>query len=104
MSYTFRFNNHDCFVGIDLYYSNFLKGCNYRKCCYRCLFNLGNHKSDFNVGEFIGVDITYQDFMDNKGVSYITFNTSKGENLFSKAKDYFEIVDVDLAIIIKPLL
>lgn len=50
MSYTFRFNNHDCYVRTDPFYSDFLKGCNYKECCYRCLFKLGNHKSDFTVG------------------------------------------------------
>ena len=52
------------------------------------------------------MEIAYPDFMDNKGVLYVIFNTSKGENLSSKTKYYFEIINLDLAIIkniIKPL-
>ena len=30
------------------------------------------------------MEIAYPDFMDNKGVLYVIFNTSKGKNLSSK--------------------
>ena len=47
------------------------------------------------------MEIAYPDFMDNKGVLYVIFNTSKGKNLSSKTKYYFEIINLDLAIIKK---
>lgn len=47
------------------------------------------------------MEIAYPDFMDNKGVLYVIFNTSKGKNLSSKTKYYFEIINLDIAIIKK---
>ncbi len=72
---------------LDRYYTDFLKGTNYREACYICKYANLNRVGDFTIGDFWGVE-KYFPFLDkHKGVSLVLVNTCKAEKLLDCIKD-----------------
>lgn len=67
---------------IDLYLRPFIKGKNYRYCCYSCQYSK-NHIADITIGDFWGVEKYYKQFCDSHGISFLMLNTSKGKQIFN---------------------
>lgn len=101
MSYTMKVGSHYRYVGTDPYYSNFLKGSDYRESCYTCPFKMDKDVADITVGDFNGVDIAYPDFFDKRGVSYAIMNTEKGRNFIKAIEKTTHSIDVDYSVLVK---
>lgn len=73
----------------DLFYQHIM----FRPSCANCHFANMNRVGDITLGDFWGIERHNPSFNDNKGVSLILVNSSKGAELFEKAKSnvvYFE--------------
>lgn len=78
---------------VDTYYKLFSKNYTLRESCYECSFSNTNRVSDITLGDFWGIKKTINNFDDNKGVSLVILNTSKGKDIFKKIQDKFEIAE-----------
>ena len=67
-----------------------------RKSCYNCRYKGSNNQADLIIGDFWGVEVTLNDFFDQKGVSSILVNSKKGEDFLDKMK-FKENMDVKKA-------
>lgn len=67
-----------------------------RPSCSKCKFSDTNRKSDITMGDFWGIDKVLPGFNDNKGVSLITINSSKGEKIFNSIKEFIDFEEVDV--------
>ena len=68
----------------DPYYSAFIKGVIYRKCCYKCPYARIERVGDITIGDYWGVDSVCPGFSDGRGVSAVLLNTEKGERFFDE--------------------
>lgn len=66
----------------DLFYKHIM----FRPSCANCHFANLNRVGDITLGDFWGIERHNAMFNDNKGVSLILINSSKGEELFESAK------------------
>lgn len=65
----------------DLFLRPFLKGLNYRYCCYNCKY-AHNHIADITIGDFWGAEKVMPDFYEDGGMSCVIVNTEKGKEVF----------------------
>lgn len=68
----------------DNFMKAFLKNLCLRQSCYNCKYKGDNRMSDITLADFWGID---NDFDDDKGVSAVIINTTKGKELFESIKD-----------------
>ncbi|WP_347489277.1 Coenzyme F420 hydrogenase/dehydrogenase, beta subunit C-terminal domain [Desulfoscipio sp. XC116] len=70
-----------------------------RPSCYQCTFASGERVADITMGDFWQVDKTFPEYADNKGISLVLLNSSKGCELFNRIKNLAEIrqCDIDIA-------
>ena len=64
-----------------------------RECCHACPYRKIPHVSDITLGDFWGIENVNPSFDDNKGLSAVILNTTKGENAFQTVANsitYFE--------------
>lgn len=54
-----------------------------RPSCNNCKFVDSNRKSDFTIGDFWGIKNVFPGFDDGKGISLLTVNTLKAQNIFN---------------------
>ena len=71
----------------DAYYYNFIKGNNYRECCYECLYANKNRVSDITIGDYWGIEKVHPNMTNKLGVSLMIVNTKKGKQLFDLTKN-----------------
>lgn len=64
-----------------------------RPSCYNCKFCEFPRPGDISIGDFWGIESYKPKLNDKKGTSLILTNTVKGEQLFSKIRDRFEVVE-----------
>lgn len=69
-------------AGDDPYYSAFVKGTIYRKCCYSCPFARIERVGDFTIGDFWGLEECHPGFYDERGVSAVFINTPEADAFF----------------------
>lgn len=55
-----------------------------RESCYQCEYCNLERVADFTIGDFWGVEKTFPDMDDNKGVSLIFINSEKGRHMFER--------------------
>lgn len=72
----------------DLYYSNFLKGTDYRESCYKCKYANLNRVGDITLGDFWGIENIEPEFYSEKGVSLVLINNIKGEKLLNEVNQF----------------
>lgn len=63
------------------FYNLFLNNTMLRPNCYECPYTNFNRPSDLTIGDFWGIENTFIDFDDNKGISLVLVNTTKGKHL-----------------------
>lgn len=80
----------------DLYLIGFLDDIYLRKSCYSCQFKGNNRTSDLTLGDFWGIEQVCSDMDDDKGVSVIIVNSTKGKAMFEKIEDEVRIEEVDI--------
>lgn len=57
-----------------------------RPSCYKCIFKPVSHPSDITIADYWGIEKAAPEFDDNKGVSLVIINTSKGADYFESVK------------------
>lgn len=70
----------------NLYMRGFLADIFLRPACYKCKCKNGKSHSDITIGDFWGINIICPNFDDDKGVSLIIINSSKGKEAFSQLR------------------
>ena len=55
-----------------------------RPACHGCLYANFNRQSDITIADFWNIEKTLADFDDNRGVSLVLINTTKGEEIFEQ--------------------
>lgn len=91
---------HFLYSGYDSYMQLFLSDRLQRLSCFHCPYNTLNRPGDISLGDFWGIGKKNYDFDDNKGVSMVLINNSKGEELWnhiSEKTTYYE-TDIESAI------
>ena len=58
-----------------------------RESCFECRYTNMSRPGDFTIADFWGVDNFFNQFNDNKGVSLLLVNSSKGEEIFSSINE-----------------
>lgn len=58
-----------------------------RPSCYSCKFTNFKRPSDITIADFWGIERTLPDFDDNKGVSLVLINSTKGRDLLENFKE-----------------
>lgn len=66
---------------LDRYYTDFLKGVNYRELCYSCQYANLNRIGDLTIGDFWGAEKYFPNLDAHKGISLLLVNSSKGEQI-----------------------
>lgn len=71
-----------------------------RPSCYQCPFASKRRISDFTIGDFWGIERVLPEINTSRGVSLLTINSEKGNQIFSILKDkmIYKEVDYELAI------
>ena len=69
----------------DLYVRGFLKDLYLRPSCYSCSAKAGKSGSDITLADFWGIQNIKPEIDDDKGVSAILLNTTKGNEYFNRA-------------------
>ena len=72
---------------LDVYYTDFLKGANYRECCYLCNFASLNRPGDLTIGDFWGAEKYFPSLDIHKGISLLLVNSPIGEQILHKIED-----------------
>lgn len=86
----FKNGKHYLKTGIsDPYYRFFFECTGFRKSCYRCRY-VENSVADITLGDFWKERYDCSD----KGVSYVSTNTFKGDNLINSLKDKIDWIQV----------
>lgn len=57
-----------------------------RPSCYKCKYANFNRVGDITLGDFWGIEKKYPEFDDDKGVSLVLINSSKGMNVWNEIK------------------
>lgn len=69
---------------LNHYMRGYLSDLYLRPSCHQCSTRCLKSGSDITLGDFWGNQNSLDDFVDNKGISAVLLNTSKGEMLFKK--------------------
>lgn len=87
---SFVFENHQISLdeGHDPFYQLYYSNCIMKEACYSCQFTSKKRCSDITMADCWGIENTDYSLDDNKGISLVMINTSKGNN-------YFEIIKTD---------
>ena len=71
----------------NYYYSYFLSGDIYRKCCYYCKYANTKRVGDFSLGDYWGVEALHLPLETENGCSLVLVNNKKALELFKKMND-----------------
>lgn len=80
----------------DLYMKTFLRNISLRPSCYKCKFKPSDDISDITIADFWGGDKVMPEMFDDKGMSLVVINSSKGEEIFNSIKKYLNYKKTDL--------
>lgn len=85
---------------LDRYYTDFLKGVNYRESCYQCRYANLNRVGDITIGDFWGAEKCIKDLDLHDGISLIIVNSSTGNEIIHRieSKIYLNKVSMDNAV------
>lgn len=76
----------------DIFLSNYAT----RPSCFTCPYRTLIRSGDITIADAWGVDNADADFNDNKGISLILINSTKGKTMFNKCSDELIIRNVDI--------
>ena len=84
----------------DIFMRSFLKNICLRDSCYNCAFKKKYRSSDITLADYWGIENVHPEMDDDKGVSLVLVNSSKGNKLFNYIKKdiTFKKTDIDKAI------
>lgn len=100
---SFKYDNKEIFINHndDLFMKIFLSDIALRDCCYKCKFKKKYRKSDILVADFWGIEETFPEMNDEKGISLVMINSKKGKELFKEIKEKLEYKKVEFENAIK---
>ncbi len=75
------------------FYTGFLNNLFLRKCCGTCDFARPQRQGDITIGDFWGIEKIVSYFNDQKGISIILVNNSKGHALFGEIRRKFSKIE-----------
>ena len=81
----------------NAYFKIFVQNRVLRESCYECPYASFSRVSDITMGDFWGIESTHSEFDAPNGVSVITVNTQKGEDLLSRAEKALTLLAVSPA-------
>lgn len=85
----------------DIYMQGYFQGICMRESCYSCAYKNFHSGSDLTMGDFWGAEIVLPDFYDPLGVSMLTIQSEKGEQIFQRVLDKLESKKVSAELITK---
>lgn len=100
-NYFVRINEHKDKHLENFYIKAFLSNYILRSSCYECKFKTKNRVSDITLGDLWGANSIVPQMNDDKGLSLIVINSSKGLSLFNKIIDDIVYKEVQLDLCIK---
>ena len=74
-------------VNTRIWTTVFYSGNALRPSCYECKYKSISHPGDITIGDYWGIETAAPEFDDNKGVSLVLVNNSKGMKAFEAVKD-----------------
>jgi len=74
----------------DIFYRLFFQNVILRESCYHCVFTNFLRPSDITIADFWGVEKSIPDIQDDKGISLVLVNSSKGRDLFQNISEQVE--------------
>lgn len=81
----------------ETYMRLFLNNVSIRPSCADCAFNNKRSLADVTIADYWGVDKQFPEFDDDKGVTLVLINTTKGQTLFDSVKDKTTYIITDFA-------
>ena len=75
----------------------FLNNISIRPSCEQCAFNNRRSQADITIADYWGIDKQFPEFDDDKGVTLVLINSSKGMELFEQIKNKAELLKTDFA-------
>lgn len=90
-----------------VYGKAFLQNISLRECCGKCDYTNLNRSGDITIGDFWGINEYKKSISDNKGISLILLNTTKGKEIFDNIKTElkeYEQIPIDYAVRGNPVL
>lgn len=98
-SVSFRFKNSREYCETfykDLFMRAFLKDICLRPSCYQCKFKTLHRQSDITLADFWGIQNIFPEMDDDKGISLIFVNNTKGQIMFEEIKNKIIFKEVDI--------
>ena len=83
-------------IWVDNFYRLFTNNYILRDSCYSCRFSSMERQGDITIGDFWNIKNVNEAFEDKLGVSSIIINSEKGEKIFEKVKNKFDIIECSL--------
>lgn len=81
----------------ETYMRLFLNNVSIRPSCADCAFNNKRSLADITIADYWGVDKQFPEFDDDKGVTLVLINTTKGQQLFDDVKSAASLISTDFA-------
>jgi coenzyme F420-reducing hydrogenase beta subunit len=98
---SFTFDNHKTYT--DTYTYIFYQHITFRQSCSVCYFTNLQRPSDITIADFWGYEKVNIDFnADNKGISLVLINTSKGKSWFDVIKKDINYIESDTSNCLQP--
>ena len=88
----------------DLWNNIFYSRVALRPSCYHCMFATIERCGDISLGDYWGIEEYYPKFYDNRGVSLMLINTSKGHDIIHNLKCDFRLQLTSLEQCMQPIL
>ena len=91
----------------NAYGKAFIENLSLRKCCGKCDYANLERQGDITIGDFWGINEYKKSISDNKGISLILLNTTKGKEIFDNIKTElkeYEQIPIDYAVRGNPVL
>lgn len=104
LNYYCRFNDSSTITGIsnlDPYYTDFLRGKNYRECCYECKYATPIRCSDITIGDYWGGEQLHENLKTTKGLSLLIVNSEKAKRIIDEIKDSIEVEETNVEYALK---
>ena len=86
----------DSEISLDYFKKLFYNHIILRPSCHSCNYANTHRPADITIADFWGIDEVNPSFNDNKGVSLVIINSSKGLELFNKIKVKLHIIEVSI--------
>lgn len=101
IQFLYKNNSYNVNIKTDLYMQTFIKNTSLRDSCYSCSFKKKNRISDITLADYWGIENIHSELYDNRGISLLIINSSKGQELFNSIAKYtkYRKTDLDNAII-----